>query len=76
MDKFPGGLGPNQKWIHQPSNTYLFLVDYNASYNIFPYEVNPETEVVIKGQYPYARYFSFNVIGEPTYSLLQQLTAS
>lgn len=56
--------GPQQNWIHQPSNTYLVLGDYNASYNIFPYEVDPATEVVIKGQYPYARYFSFNIAGE------------
>jgi hypothetical protein len=56
--------GPHQNWIHQPSNTYFVLGDYNASYNIFPYEVNPENEIVIKGQYPYARYFSFNIAGE------------
>ncbi|PIC79781.1 hypothetical protein CSV75_11375 [Sporosarcina sp. P18a] len=56
--------GPQQNWIHQPSNTYLVLGDYNASYDIFPYEVAQETEIVIKGQYPYARYFSFNIAGE------------
>lgn len=56
--------GPHQNWIYQPSDTYFFLGDQNANYYIFPYEVDPEIEIVIKGQYPYARYFSFNVSGE------------
>ncbi|WHY91655.1 hypothetical protein QNK12_29330 [Neobacillus cucumis] len=56
--------GPHQDWIHQPSNTYFLLGDYNANYNIYPYEVDPEIKIVIKGQYPYARYFSFNIAGQ------------
>lgn len=57
-------LPQNQSWIHQPSDSYLFRGDHNCSYNIFPYEVDPETEIVINGRYPYATYFSLTVIGQ------------
>lgn len=53
-----------QKWIQQPSDSLLMLGDFNASYYVFPYEVNPDTEIVIKGQFPYARYMSFTLIGQ------------
>jgi hypothetical protein len=56
--------GPHQNWIYQPSNTYFLLGDHNANYYIFPYEVDHKTEIVIKGQYPYARHFSLNVAGQ------------
>lgn len=55
--------GPHQNWIEQPFNTFLILGDQNSSFYMFPYESDPETEIVIKGRYPYARYFSFNVSG-------------
>ncbi|WP_238882921.1 hypothetical protein [Clostridium sp. YIM B02551] len=53
-----------QKWINQPSNSLLMLGDFNATYHIFPYEVNPDIEIVIKGQFPYARYMSFTLAGQ------------
>jgi len=53
-----------QKWIHEPSNNVGLLGDFNASYNGFPYSVDPNVEIVIKGQFPYARYLSFGVIGK------------
>lgn len=40
------------------------LGDFNASYYVFPYEVDPDIEIVIKGQFPYARYMSFTVTGQ------------
>jgi hypothetical protein len=40
------------------------LGDYNASYYIFPYEVDPDIMIVIKGQFPYARYMSFTLTGQ------------
>jgi len=52
-----------QKWIYQPSDSLLMLGDFNASYYIFPYEVDPEIEIVFKGKFPYARYMSFSVTG-------------
>jgi hypothetical protein len=64
MRKFPCSPGTEQHWIHEPSDSYLFRGDHNASYNIFPYEVDPETEIVIHGRYPYARYFSLTVTGQ------------
>lgn len=68
-------------WIHQPSNNLGMLGDYNASYNTFPYAVDPDVEIVIKGQFPYARYLSFSVIGKadltiatiPDYKLIPDL---
>ncbi|RUL49326.1 hypothetical protein [Lysinibacillus antri] len=59
----PPSLPSMQNWIHQLSNNLGMLGDYNASYNTFPYAVDPNVEIVIKGQYPYARYLSFSVIG-------------
>lgn len=53
-----------QRWIHQPSDSLLMLGDFNASYYVFPYEVDPDIEIVIKGQFPYARYMSFTVTGQ------------
>ncbi|MBV7272828.1 hypothetical protein I6U48_07865 [Clostridium sp. PL3] len=53
-----------QKWIQQPSNSLLMLGDFNANYYVFPYEVNPDIEIVIKGQFPYARYMSFTLAGQ------------
>lgn len=53
-----------QKWIHQPSNSLLMLGDFNANYYVFPYEVDPDTEIVIKGQFPYSRYMSFTLSGQ------------
>lgn len=58
-------LSPSmQKWIHQPSDNLFILGDFNASYNQFPYSVDPNVEIVIKGKFPYARYLSFSVIGK------------
>lgn len=65
--------GPHQNWIYQPSNSYFFLGDQNASYYIFPYEVNPETEIVIKGRYPYARHFSITIANSPTHRLVDSV---
>lgn len=31
---------------------------------VFPYEVNPDIEIVIKGQFPYARYMSFTLAAQ------------
>ncbi|WP_051280348.1 hypothetical protein [Anaerovorax odorimutans] len=53
-----------QRWIHEPSNNLALLGDFNASYNTFPYTVNPNVEIVIKGQFPYARYLAYSVIGK------------
>lgn len=53
-----------QKWINQPSNSLLMLGDFNANYYVFPYEVNPDIEIVIKGQFPYSRYMSFTLTGQ------------
>lgn len=53
-----------QKWIHEPSDGFLILGDYNCNYNGFPYEVNPNVEIVIRGKFPYARYMSITVRGE------------
>lgn len=53
-----------QKWILQPSNSLLMLGDFNANYYTFPYEVNSNIEIVIKGQFPYARYMSFTLSGQ------------
>lgn len=53
-----------QKWIQQPSNSLLMLGDFNANYYIFPYEVDPEVMIVVKGQFPYARYMSFTLAGQ------------
>jgi len=53
-----------QKWIHEPSDGFLILGDYNCNYNGFPYEVDSDIEIVIKGKFPYARYMSFTVRGE------------
>lgn len=53
-----------QKWIYQPSDSLLMLGDFNANYYVFPYEVDPDTEIVIKGQFPYVRYMSFTLIGQ------------
>lgn len=53
-----------QRWIHQPSDSLLMLGDFNANYYVFPYEVDPDTEIVIKGQFPYARYMSFTLTGQ------------
>ncbi|MEA4988942.1 MAG: hypothetical protein VB095_12860 [Anaerovorax sp.] len=61
IPSFPSSM---QKWIHEPSDNLAFLGDFNASYNTFPYTVNPDVEIVIKGQFPYARYLSFSVIGK------------
>lgn len=60
----PPLLPSMQNWIHQPSDNLGMLGDYNASYNTFPYSVDPDVEIVIKGQFPYARYLSFSVIGK------------
>lgn len=65
--------GPHQNWIYQPSDTYFFLGDHNASYYIFPYEADPTTEIVIRGRYPYARYFTFNVANIPTHRLVDAI---
>lgn len=54
----------SQNWIHEPSNSLLVLGDFNCNYNIFPYAVDPNLEIVIKGQYPHARYMSITVNGE------------
>lgn len=40
------------------------LGDFNANYYAFPYKVNPDVEIVIKGQFPYARYISFTLSGQ------------
>lgn len=56
--------GTQRYWTHLASDTYLLRADHNCSYNIFAYEVDPETEIVIDGRYPYARYFSITVIGQ------------
>ena len=53
-----------QRWIHQPSDSLLMLGDFNCNYNVFPYAVDPDTEIVIKGQFPYARYMSFTLTGQ------------
>lgn len=53
-----------QQWILEPSNSLLILGDSNANYIIFPYEVNPDIEIVIKGQFPFARYMSFTLAGQ------------
>lgn len=53
-----------QKWIQQPSNSLLMLGDFNASYFVFPYQVDSDIEIVIKGQFPYARYMSFTLSGQ------------
>ncbi|SHJ82827.1 hypothetical protein SAMN02745163_02636 [Clostridium cavendishii DSM 21758] len=53
-----------QKWILQPSNSLLMLGDFNANYYVFPYEVDSDVEIVIKGQFPYARYISFTLSGQ------------
>lgn len=53
-----------QKWIHQPSNSLLMLGDFNANYYVFPYKVDTDIEIVIKGQFPYARYMSFTLTGQ------------
>ena len=61
----PPSLPSNiQKWIHESSDSLTLLGDFNASYNTFPYSALPNVEIVIKGQFPYARYLSFSVIGE------------
>lgn len=57
--------GSHQNWIYQPSNSFYFTADQNASYYFFPYEVDPKNDIVIKGRYPYARYFSFHITGIP-----------
>ena len=57
-------LPQNQSWTHLAEDTYLLRADHNCSYNIFPYQVDPKTEIVVNGQYPYARYFSITVIGQ------------
>jgi hypothetical protein len=53
-----------QNWIQQPSNSLLMLGDFNANYYIFPYSVDPDIEIVIKGEFPYARYISFTLTGQ------------
>lgn len=53
-----------QKWILQANNSLLMLGDFNASYYAFPYEVDPDVEIIIKGQFPYARYLSFTLSGQ------------
>lgn len=53
-----------QKWIHESSDSLTLLGDFNASYNTFPYTVDPNIEIVIKGQFPYARYLSYSIIGK------------
>lgn len=53
-----------QNWIPQPSNSLLMLGDFNATYYVFPFEVNTNIEIVIKGQFPYARYMSFTLAGQ------------
>jgi hypothetical protein len=68
--------GPHQNWIYQPSNTYFFLGDQNASYYTFPYEVDPNTEIVIRGRYPYARYFTFNIASIPSHRLVEAIVGS
>jgi hypothetical protein len=65
--------GPHQNWIYQPSNSYFFLGDQNASYYIFPYEVNPKNEIIIKGRFPYVRHFSFTVANTPTHRLVDSV---
>jgi hypothetical protein len=40
------------------------LGDFNANYYVFPYEVDTDIEIVIKGQFPYARYMSFTLAGQ------------
>ncbi|WLR51881.1 hypothetical protein LC040_02935 [Bacillus tianshenii] len=65
--------GPHQNWIYQPSNTFFFLGDQNASYYIFPYEVDSDTEIMIKGRYPYVRHFSFTVANSPTHRLVDSV---
>lgn len=68
--------GPHQNWIYQPSNTYFFLGDQNASYYTFPYEVDPKTEIVIRGRYPYARYFTYNIASIPSHRLVDSVVGS
>jgi hypothetical protein len=68
--------GPHQNWIYQPSNTYFFLGDQNASYYTFPYEVDPKIEIVIRGRYPYARYFTFNIASIPSHRLVDSVVGS
>lgn len=68
--------GPHQNWIYQPSNTYFFLVDQNAGYYTFPYEVDPKNEIVIRGRYPYARYFTFNIASIPSHRLVDSVVGS
>lgn len=58
-----------QKWIHQPSDNLFMLGDFNASYNQFPYAVDPGVEIVIRGQFPYARYLSFSVMGKADFTI-------
>lgn len=64
MEDIPLLSSSMQKWIHEPSDNLALLGDFNASYNTFPYTVNPNVEIIIKGQFPYARYLSFSVIGK------------
>ncbi|EOR25255.1 hypothetical protein A500_10275 [Clostridium sartagoforme AAU1] len=53
-----------QKWIQHPSDSLLMLGDFNANYYVFPYEVNPDIVIVIKGKFPYSRYMSFTLAGQ------------
>ena len=53
-----------QNWINEPSNSLFVLGDFNASYYLFPYQVIPDKEIVIRGQFPHARYLSFTINGQ------------
>lgn len=59
-----------QNWIFEPSNSYLIAGDLNANYYLFPYVVDPDVEIVIKGEYPFARYMSITAVGENDISLV------
>jgi hypothetical protein len=64
------------KWIYEPSDNVLVFGDFNASYYMFPYKSDPDIDIVIKGQYPHARYMSITVGGEtdiPIVSVYDQL---
>ncbi len=51
------------KCVQQSNFCQYKFGDFNASYYMFPFECYQNIEVVIKGQYPHARYISFTVSG-------------
>lgn len=48
-------------WI--PLDPGLVLTDLNTNYWILPFTINPSTEIIIKGEYPFCRYISFTTYG-------------